>query len=57
MLFLDYNLDDHLAARYREGREDGHKEGEAKRDKYFLDLLDQGLSKDEIKMRLSQTKS
>ena len=38
-----------------EGREEGRGEGRTERDSYFLELLDQGLSVSEIKQRLKQT--
>jgi len=38
-----------------EGHEQGLQEGIEERDKYFLNLLDQGLSIEELKQRLTQT--
>jgi len=55
MLYAEWNLEDALAVTARENREKGRKEGQKERDKYFLDLLDQGLTPEEIKQRLSQT--
>ena len=52
ILFQEYNLDDHLAARYQDGVEDGIELGEQKNQKYVLELIDQGLSAEEIKQRL-----
>jgi len=37
-----------------EGREEGREEGEEKSRQYFLELLNQGLTIDEIKERLQQ---
>jgi len=58
MLTLDWNLNDALAVAREEGREDGIEEGreegrEEERD-YVLDLLNQGLSVEEIRERLEQ---
>ncbi|MCL2231403.1 MAG: hypothetical protein FWC01_09945, partial [Treponema sp.] len=40
---------------YAEGHAEGHAEAQEENRKYFLSLLDQGLSIDEIKQRLTQT--
>jgi predicted transposase/invertase (TIGR01784 family) len=53
MLYTEWNLDDALAVRYEEGHEEGHKEGEQKRSEYVLQLIDQGLTTEEIKRRLT----
>ena len=64
ILFQEYSLDDHLDARYQDGVEDGIEKGieigtekgigigEQKNQKYVLELIDQGLSAEEIKQRL-----
>jgi len=49
MLMVEWNWDDALAYRYKEG----HAEGEQKIQKYVLELIAQGLSPDEIKNRLT----
>ena len=66
MVITEWNTEDCIAVRCEEAREDGieighkegHKEGRKEerieRDKYFLELLDQGLSVEEIKQRLKQ---
>ena len=64
MLMTEWNMDDALAVRYEEGLEDGEqkgiqigeKKGELKNKKYVLDLIDQGLSIEELKQRLENSK-
>ena len=65
LLFHEYNFDTHLSARFREGvqegivigTEKGIEIGEQRIQDYVLELLDQGLSKEEIKQLLEQAKS
>jgi predicted transposase/invertase (TIGR01784 family) len=56
MLYTEWNMEDALAVRYEEGREEGHEEGreEGREEERaeFLDMLNQGLSIEEIKQRL-----
>ena len=58
MLMVEWDMDKALAVRYEEGMEEGVEKGMEKgREegrKYFLQLLNQGLSVDEIKRRLVQ---
>ncbi|MCL2008356.1 MAG: Rpn family recombination-promoting nuclease/putative transposase [Treponema sp.] len=48
MLMVEWNMDDALAVRFEEGVE----EGQQKLQKYVLELIDQGLSREEIKKRI-----
>ena len=48
MLYAEWDMEEALAVRYEEGREEERN--------YFLELMDQGLSIDEIKQRLEQKK-
>ncbi len=48
MLLEEWNMEDAIVYAKKEGREEEREE----RDTYFLKLLDQGLSRDEIKQRL-----
>ncbi len=74
MLLEEWNMEDAIAYARKEGREDGREEGiefgmargrsegrkkgREERDTYFLELLDQGLSTDEIKQQIySERKS
>jgi len=58
MLFTEISTERYGEIRFNEGREIGHEEGAEKRNKYVLDLINQGLSNEEIKQRLMQeTKS
>ena len=50
MLMVEWDMDKALAVRYEEGMEQGRE----KEREYFLQLLNQGLSVDEIKHRLEQ---
>lgn len=56
MLLEEWNQEDAIAYARKEGREDGiefgMEKGREERDTYFLELLDQGLSRDEIKQRI-----
>jgi hypothetical protein len=56
MLMTEWNWDDALAVRFKEGHELGLEKGEQigiqKERQLFLDLLNQGLSVEEIKQRL-----
>jgi hypothetical protein len=58
MLFTEWNWDDALEVAREEGREDGLEEGmEIGREKsrqYFLDMINKGLTIEEIKERLNQ---
>ena len=44
MLMVEWNMDDALAVRFEEGREEIQK--------YVIELIDQGLSREEIKKRI-----
>jgi hypothetical protein len=59
MILTEWNTEDAIAFARDEGIELGEEKGRSEerkeRDKYFINLLDQGLSPDEIKMRLTQT--
>lgn len=57
MLYDEYNLDEHLECRYEEGVEDGIEKGERNRDNYVINLINQGLSTEEIKQRLESDKN
>ena len=58
MLLTEWNWDDALEVAREEGREDGYEEGREegmeKSRQHFLELLDQNLTKEEIKQRLNQ---
>ncbi len=57
MLLEEWNMEDAIAYAKKEAREDGREEGRAEGfnqgRSLFFELLDQGLSTDEIKQRLS----
>ena len=63
MMFTEWNMDDAIAVTREEALEEGLErgfslgieKGRADGQNYFLELLDQGLSIDEIKKRLTQT--
>ncbi len=48
MLLEEWNMEDAIAYAKKEGREEGHSDGQD----YVLELLDQGFSTDEIKQRI-----
>ena len=50
MLFAEITTEEYGEIRFNEGRE----EGEEKRNQYVLELINQGLSTEEIKQRLMQ---
>jgi len=64
MIFGEYDRDMDIAVNRREakeegmeeghkkGREEGHKEGREEERKYFLNMLNQGLTVEEIRERL-----
>jgi predicted transposase YdaD len=54
MIFTEWNWDDALEVAREEGREDGLEEGRKENRQYFLELINQGLTIEEIKQRLSQ---
>jgi flagellar biosynthesis/type III secretory pathway protein FliH len=54
MLLTEWNWDDALEVAREEGHEDGLEEGVEKSRQYFLELLNQDLTKEEIKQRLNQ---
>jgi len=58
MLITEWNTEDCITDRCEEAREDALKDGIGlgieKRDQYVLELIDQGLSTEEIKQRLTQ---
>jgi hypothetical protein len=49
MILEDLTMDEWMDLRYEEGREEGRNE----RDQYFLELLNRGISIDEIKEKLT----
>jgi len=51
MILTEWNTEDAIAFAREEGREEGREDER----KYFINLLDQGLSAEEIKQRLTQT--
>ena len=55
MLYTEWNWDTALEVRYEEGVEDGVERGIEKNRQYVLEMLNQGLSVDEIKQRLTKT--
>jgi len=55
MLFDEISMEELGDIRYREGHEDGVEAGRKNERKQFIDLLDKGLSTDEIKQHLTQT--
>ncbi|MCL2804441.1 MAG: hypothetical protein FWD26_00690, partial [Treponema sp.] len=54
MLLTEWNTEDAIAYAREEGIDIGIEKGIEKRNQYFLELLDQGLSIGEIKQRLTQ---
>jgi len=54
MLFTEWNTEDAIAYAREESREEGHKKGRNEERQYVLELLDQGLTAEEIKQRLTQ---
>ncbi len=57
MLLEEWNMEDAIVYAREEGRENGHKEGFNEGRSLFLELLDQGLSSEEIKQRLCSDKA
>jgi len=55
MLHMEWNLEDAVAYARKEEHEKGLKKGCEKRDQYVIDLIDQGLTPEEIKQRLIQS--
>jgi len=53
MLFDDITIEEIGEIRYEEGREEGFEEGREKERSFVMNLLDQGLSVEEIKQRLT----
>jgi len=60
MLILDWNMEDAMAVRYEEGIEKGIEKGMQKGiekfQNYVLDLMEQGLSQEEIKEKIKEAK-
>jgi flagellar biosynthesis/type III secretory pathway protein FliH len=54
MIFTEWNWDDALEVAREEGHEDGFEEGFEKSRQYFLEMINQGLSIEEIKQRLTK---
>jgi len=54
MIFTEWNWDDALEVAREEGHGDGLEEGFEKSRQYFLEMINQGLSIEEIKQRLNQ---
>ena len=52
-LYGEYNIEDEIAVVKREAREDGFAEGQQEKKEEILDLIDQGLTTEEIKQRLT----
>jgi len=57
MMITDWNLDDAKEVWQEEAREEAHAKGREEGHADVLDLIDQGLSADEIKTRLTQTRT
>jgi len=57
MLFDDISVEEIAEIRAEEAREEGLEKGREEERRYFLNLLDQGLSIEEIKQHLTQTAS
>ena len=55
MLTAEFNLDEYKKVKYLEGVEDGIEEGEKRIKDYVLELMEQGLSYEEIKKKLEKT--
>ena len=53
MIVLDYQSG-HVHAE-RKGREEGREEGRQRRDQWFLEMIQQGLSLEEIQQRLQNS--
>jgi len=53
MLTAEYDREMDIAVNRREAKEEGREEGREEERKYFLELLDQGLTIEEIKERLN----
>ena len=57
-MMLEWNTEDAIAYAREEGREEGIEKGVdigiEKRNQYVLELLDQGLTNEEIRQRLTQ---
>jgi len=54
MLLTEWDTEEAKSVWREEGREEGREEEREKNRKFFLELLDQGLSTEEIKKRLSE---
>jgi len=54
MLHMEWNLEDAVAVASRESHEKGHREGRKEGHHEVLNLIDQGLTPEEIKQRLIQ---
>ena len=57
MLFDEMTIEEIVAVRSEEAREEGREEGHSEGINLALKLLNQNLSIDEIKQRLTQTKT
>jgi hypothetical protein len=55
MLTAEFNLEEYKQVKYLEGREEGIEEGEKRGQNYVLELMEQGLSYDEIKKKLEKS--
>ena len=54
MMAHEYTTEDFVKAMVEEAREDGIEMGREERNRFFLELLNQGLTPDQIKLRLKQ---
>jgi len=54
MLFDDISVEEIAEIRAEEAREEGIQTGLEMKERYVIDLIDQGLSPEEIKQRLTQ---
>ena len=54
MLYGEYRIEDEIAVLKEEAREDGYAEGQGKERSFVLELINQGLSTEEIKERLTK---
>jgi len=55
MLLTEWNTEDAIAWAREEGREEGREEAREEWQKYFMGLIEQGLSLDDIKLLLRNT--
>ena len=54
MLTAEFNLEEYKQVKYLEGVKEGREEGKEEVQNYVLELIEQGLSSDEIKKILTK---